>query len=269
MKSTISRTLRAVPTLLRIGVAETVAYRAEFIVWMLTTTMPLIMLGLWTTVASEGPFANYTSANFVAYYLAMLVVRNLTGSWVAWQVSEEIRLGTMAMRLLRPIHPMVAFATSHMAAIPFRGLIALPVAIVLLFSSGASALCHDPAQLALVVPSIALAWIIGFSLLYTIGCLAFVITQTNAVATLYFSLFGILSGYLLPLDLMPSWISWVAARTPFPSMLSIPVRLLTHAMPLADVAQLLAVQGAWAAGALVLALTAWHGGLRRFEAVGS
>ena len=45
VRSAPSRTLRALPTLLRIGVAETVAYRAEFLVWMLTTTMPLIMLG--------------------------------------------------------------------------------------------------------------------------------------------------------------------------------------------------------------------------------
>ena len=52
----VRRTLRAVPALLRIGLAETVAYRAEFLVWVLTTTLPLIMLGLWTSVASEGPF---------------------------------------------------------------------------------------------------------------------------------------------------------------------------------------------------------------------
>ena len=38
--------LRAYPTLLRVGVAEVIAYRAEFIVWILTTNMPLVMMGL-------------------------------------------------------------------------------------------------------------------------------------------------------------------------------------------------------------------------------
>src|SRR5205823_8024855 len=90
---TVMRTLRALPTLLRIGVAETVAYRAEFLVWILTMTMPLVMLGLWRSVASEAPFAHYQSRDFVAYYLANLIVRNLTSSWVAWQMSEEIRMG--------------------------------------------------------------------------------------------------------------------------------------------------------------------------------
>src|SRR5690606_3990107 len=44
MRAAIARTLTALPTLLRIGVAETVAYRAEFVVWMLTSTMPLVNL---------------------------------------------------------------------------------------------------------------------------------------------------------------------------------------------------------------------------------
>src|SRR5207302_5144810 len=105
MRGSVSRTLRALPTLLRVGVAETVAYRAEFLVWILTMTMPLVMLGLWRSVAAEAPFAHYQSRDFVAYYLANLIVRNLTSSWAAWQMSEEIRMGTMAMRVLRPIHP--------------------------------------------------------------------------------------------------------------------------------------------------------------------
>ena len=269
MRSTVSRTLRAIPTLLRIGVAETVAYRAEFIIWILTTTMPLIMLGLWTTVAAEGPFKGFSSQDFVAYYLATLIVRNLTGSWVAWQVSEEIRLGTMAMRLLRPIHPMIAFAASHLAAIPFRSIIALPIAIALLFSSGASALSHDPAQLVLVLPSIALAWLIGFALLFALGSLAFWMTQTMSLGTVYFALFGVLSGYLLPLQLLPRWLGWIAMHSPFAAMLSTPVRLLTEPMTGGDAARLLGEQAAWAAFALALALGAWRFGVRRFEAVGA
>lgn len=262
------RHVRALPTLFRIGIVENFAYRAEFVVWMLTTTMPLIMLGLWTTVADEGPFASFSSADFVAYYLATLIVRNLTGSWVAWQIGEDIQYGTLSMRLLRPVHPLVAYAASHGAAIPMRGLIALPVALVLLFSSGSASLPSDPAQLALVVPSLVLAWIISFCCLFALGCLAFWVTKLMSAGTVYFLLFNLLSGYLLPLALLPGWIAKVAAWTPFPSMLSTPVRLLTHALPHDEIARLLAVQGGWAAGAIAAALVMWRLGVRHFEAVG-
>jgi ABC-2 type transport system permease protein len=261
-------TIRALPTLLRVGVAETVAYRAEFLVWILTTTLPLVMLGLWTSVADEAPFRGYHSENFVAYYLATLIVRNLTGSWVAWQISEEIRMGTMAMRLLRPLHPFVAFSASHLAAIPFRGVVALPIAIALLVSSGASALTTNPLQIAALVPSLVLAWLITFAMLFAIGSLAFWITKSMALFTLYFGLFNLLSGYLLPLDLLPWWIAKVAAYSPFRAMLSSPVELMTKQMTGTQVLEVLAGQVGWATGMIVLALWVWRVGIRHFEAVG-
>ena len=127
--------LRAAPTMLKIGLAETVAYRAEFVVWMLTTTLPLIMLGLWTSVAREAPFAQFGQREFVAYYVAALVVRNLTGSWVVWQMSDEVRRGMLSFRLLRPVHPFFAYAATHLSSVPMRGLVALPFAAVLLATS--------------------------------------------------------------------------------------------------------------------------------------
>ena len=268
-RSSLARTLRAIPTLLRVGVAETVAYRAEFFVWILTMTMPLVMLGLWRSVAEEAPFARYSSDDFVAYYLANLIVRNLTSSWVAWQMSEEIRAGTMSMRLLRPIHPFVAFGASHLAAVPFRSVMALPIAIILLASSGANALATDPVQIALVLPSIAMAWLTTFALSYALGCLAFWLTQSGAVVNLYFGAFSVLSGYLIPLDLMPRWIVRVADFTPFPSMLSTPVTLMTRELSASDIGTLLGTQLAWATGMVVLSLSLWRIGVRKFEAVGA
>ena len=263
-----ARTLRAVPTLLRIGVAETVAYRAEFLVWILTTTQPLIMLGLWTSVARLATFKQWSSSDFVAYFLACLIVRQLTGNWVAWQMSEEVRSGSMAMRLLRPVHPFFAYAASHAAAIPFRSIIAVPVALALLGSSGVDALTRDPLLLALVVPSIALAWLITFAIMFAIGALAFFLTQTMAIANLYFGLFSLFSGYLMPLDLLPPWIARIAAWLPFRFMLSAPVELLTGRHSHAELLVLLGAQLAWAAITLAASLVLWRAGVRRFESVG-
>ena len=266
--SSVARTLRALPTLLRIGVAETVAYRAEFLVWILTTTLPLVMLGLWTQVAAEQPFEGYTAAGFTAYYLANLIVRNLTGSWVAWQVSEEIRLGSMSMRLLRPLHPMVAFASSHLAAVPFRTVVALPIAVILLVSSGASALTTESLQLALLIPSLVLAWMITFTFMFMLGCFAFFMTKAMSLLNLYFLAFSLFSGYLLPIPLLPSGIREAAEVLPFRFMLSAPIELMTRSLSGTQLAELLFGQLAWAVAMLAMALIVFRRGIRRFEAVG-
>ncbi len=263
------RAVKAMPTLLRIGVAETVAYRGEFLIWMLTTTMPLVMLGLFTSVAKTGNFKAYSSADFVAYYLAVLIVRNLTGSWVAWQISEEIRMGTMSMRLLRPIHPFTAIAASHIAAIPFRAVISLPVAVIMLATSGAQSLTSDPLQLAMLLPSLALAWLISFAFLYALGCLAFFVTKAMALMNLYFLLFSLLSGYLLPIPLLPHWLRVVSEYSPFRFMLSVPVELMTKTLTTTEVLVLMAAQAGWAVAILGLALGLWRAGVKKFEAVGN
>lgn len=267
--SQLSRTVRAVPTLLRIGVAETVAYRAEFLVWILVTTLPLVMLALWSSVAAEAPFRGYTSSAFVAYYLSGLIVRNLTGSWAGWQISEEIRMGTMAMRLLRPIHPYVAFAAGHVAAIPFRVVVALPVAAILLVSSGASALTSEPTQLALVFPSIILGWLINFNLVFMIGALAFFATKTMAILNVYFGLFSLFSGYLLPIPLLPPIIGRLAEVLPFRFGFSAPIELMTLHLSSHDLLLLVGGQLAWTAISFASAMVLWRAGVRRFEAVGT
>jgi ABC-2 type transport system permease protein len=257
------------PALLRIGLAETVAYRAEFIIWMLTTTLPLVMLGLWTSVAAEAPFRGFESKDFVAYYLAALIVRNVTGNWAAWQINEEIRSGTLSMRLLRPIHPFAGYAATHLSAVPLRALIALPITVILLLSSARDVLADTPAELALFAVSLAGAWLLTLAIMVTIGALAFWIERSMGIFDVYMGVFAVLSGYLVPLALMPGWIQTVAEHAPFRYMLSAPVEILIGQAEGEAALRLVATQLGWAAGMVVVALATWRAGIRRFEAYGA
>ncbi len=262
--------LRAMPTMLRIGFAETIAYRAEMIVWILTTTMPLVMLSLWTSVADEAPFRAYTQADFVAYYLGALVVRNLTSNWVAWQISEEIRMGTLSMRLLRPVHPFASYLATHLAALPLRAAVILPVVGIMFLTDARHVVIDDPGRIALFVASLAGAWLLTFGVFVAIGSLAFFLEKSLSLVEVYFGLFMLLSGYLIPIDLMPRWMSTAAEWLPFYYMLGLPVEILIGRYPdTASVAEVVAGTWAWAGAMLVIAALAWRAGVKRFEAYGA
>jgi ABC-2 type transport system permease protein len=119
----------------------------------------------------------------------------------------------------------------------------------------------------LVVPSILLAWLITFAFLFSIGALAFFLTQTMAIANLYFGLYSLLSGYLMPLELLGP-VGSVAQWLPFRFMLSAPVELLIQSRDAGYLIALFGGQLAWAALTLGVALTLWRAGVQRFEAVG-
>jgi len=262
------RALRAIPTLLRVGLASAVAYRAEFLVWLLSTNMPLVMLALWGAAAAEGPVGRYGPAQFTAYFLVALVVRLLTGAWVIWEVNFEIRQGTLAYRLLRPVHPLVAYACENVAAIPLRMALSLPVAAVVLFSSGGALLSRDPVAWAVFPVAVAGAWAITFLAMSLVGALAFYVESATSVFEIWMGLFGVFSGYLVPLDLFPPWLASLARWLPFRYMLAFPVEMVTGLISRERALAELAVQWLFVAGLAGLVTLAWRRGLRRFSAVG-
>ena len=263
------RIIRAAPTLLRIGLADAFAYRAEFLVWVLTTTLPLIMLALWSAaVQAGGPVGRFGQADFVAYYLAALIVRQMSGSWVVWELNMEIRQGILPMRLVRPLHPLVYYAAESLAALPMRGIIAIPVAALLLATVGKGHVTHDPLLLAMFVLSLLGAWLLQFAVLAIIGTLGMFIESSLALFDVWLGLFSVLSGYLVPLELFPRWVHPLTHWMPFRYILGFPVELLTRGLSRSQAAEQLAIQWGFALLIAFLASRLWLAGLRRYEAYG-
>jgi ABC-2 type transport system permease protein len=264
----VRRTLRAIPTLVRVGLAEAVAYRAEILVWLLSTTMPLVMLALMTAVARSGPIGRFGEADFTAYYLAALVVRLMTGAWVIWEVNSEIRQGTLAYRLLRPIHPLVAFACENVGAMPLRFATALPIALAALAVVGGGRVTHDPVLLAVFPVSIVGAWLMTFLAMSLIGALAFWTESSSSLFELWLGLFGVFSGYLVPLELFPRWLETAARFLPFRYMLAFPVEMAIGMTSRAAALGELAIQWSFVGALGLAAAAAWRAGVRRFAAYG-
>ncbi len=262
------RTLRAAPTLLRVGLAEAVAYRAEFLVWLLSTNMPLVMLALWSAVARDAPVGRFGQRDVVAYFLAALVVRLMTGAWVIWELNFEIRQGTLAFRLLRPLHPLLAYACENVAAMPLRLALSLPVALILLFTVGGTHLTRDPLLWALFPVTVIGAWLITFLAMSVVGALAFYIESAGSVFEIWLGLFGVFSGYLVPLELFPPWLSALARALPFRYMLAFPVEMVIGMQSRGRALAELGVQWLFVVLLGAAAAGVWRLGLRRFAAFG-
>src|SRR5207245_4328586 len=190
----VTRLLRLYPQLLRTGFAEAVAYRAEFLIWMFSSNMPLVMLAIWAAAARSGPVGGYSQQGFAAYYLATLLVRLMTGAWVVWEMTMEIRQGTLALRLLRPIHPLLQWSADNLAAIPMRGVVAIPVAAILLYVAR-SELSNDWFSWLLLFPALLGAWLLYFLVQSIIGTFALRLAGAASLFDSRLRFPNILSGY--------------------------------------------------------------------------
>jgi ABC-2 type transport system permease protein len=254
--------------MIRIGFIEALAYRAEMLVWILSTTMPLVMLVLWHAVAREQPIGRFGSDQFVAYFLSMFIVRQLTGSWSVWLMNMEIRDGTLAMRLLRPVHPLLAYAMTSLSELPVRSLLSVPIAAVVLFILEGHELSHDPWIWAIWTFSIVAAWLITLLTNLVIGCLAFFLESSLKVMDVWLAFYFVFSGYMVPIEIFPAALRSVIDFLPFRYQLGLPVELMIGMHDRSEALAMLGRQWMMVGVLFAILVLVWQRGIRRFEAYG-
>lgn len=264
----LRRALRAYPTLLRVGLTEVVAYRAEFIVWILTTNMPFVMLAIWHAVASDGAVGRFGQTDFVAYYLGGWVIRLITSTWLVWELSMEIRTGGLSTRMLRPLHPLLAFSAQHLAALPMRALVVTPVVVLLGWTAGDRLALGDPRVLVIFAASLVGAWLLIFFTMVLLGSSTFFVDSAMGVFDVYLAAFSILSGYLVPLELLPPWVRTVAHASPFDSMLAFPLETMLGLRDVGQAARDLVKQWLYVGAMAAAGLSVWRRGVRKYVAFG-
>ena len=232
--------------------------------WMIP---PLVSLFVWSTVAGEGTVAGLTRGAFVAYYLVLILVNQLTYSQTNWTVGDVIRYGKMNFLLLRPMSPVYDALASEVASkvvymafmIPVTGILALILRPEL----------HVTLRNGLAfIPALALAWALRFFWGYWLALLAFWATRADGLLALQDSLIFLLAGQVAPTLLLPPLMRKAATVLPFRYMVGFPVEVLIGQLDGPELRMGFALQVGWLLVALVLFVTIWRTGLERYSAVG-
>jgi len=258
--------LRVFAAQLHTALVLTTTYRAEMILWALSGTLPIILMGVWGEAARTGAMP-YTPVEMVRYFVAVLVVRQLTFVWVIWEFEEEVVTGRLSSLLLRPIDPVWNYVANHLAERLARlPMIALLVGLCFWLHPEAI-FVPSPAVAATALGVTALSFIVRFLLQYTLAMACFVVERASSLESLSFIAFVFLSGMLAPLDLYPAWVANLAAWTPFPYFVYVPAQILVGAD--VDVPRAVGLLFVWGALLLIAQRWAWRRGVSRYSAMGA
>jgi len=255
----------------RAEIASQFAYRGALVIWLLGLVIePIVSLVVWTTVAETqgGSVGGFTAATFAAYFVAVMIVNQLTFTWHFWEFDWRVRNGFFSPHLLRPIHPIHNDIAENVTFKLLTFVVVAPVAVFLVISFRAS-FAAQPWQLVAFVPALALAMTLRFLVEWTFATAAFWITRTGALNQAYNVVILFLSGMLAPLSLLPPPIEVAASILPFRWMISFPVEVVLGRAGPADVAAGLAAQVIWIVVAVAILRVVWAAGTRRYSAVGA
>ncbi|HEY9646020.1 MAG TPA: ABC-2 family transporter protein [Chroococcidiopsis sp.] len=258
--------LRQARTLLTVYYAYMLEYRAELLLWALSGSLPLIMMGVWVKAAETGKFG-LSPVDFIRYFLAVFIVRQFNVVWVIWEFEREVLEGKLSLRLLQPIDPAWHHVTSHLservARLPFA--IALMALFFLLYPQ--AVWLPSLGALAIAAVAIALAFALRFLMQYTSAMLAFWVERASATEQFWFLLYLFLSGVIAPLDIFPEPLRAIVLWTPFPYMVYFPASLLVG-IPV-NLVQGFTVLLGWTGIFFVINRWLWKKGLKHYSGMGA
>ena len=255
----------------RTTMAAMFQYRASLFIWMIGQVLePLVYLVVWTIVSngSAGSVGSYTTREFAAYFIVLMLVNQVTYTWIMYEFEYRIREGILSVALLKPVHPIHSDISDNLSS----KLITLPMMIVI--AIGLAIAFHasiSPPLWAIIVfiPSLLLAFLVRFLLEWTLAQTAFWTTRVGAINQTYFVLLLFLSGQIAPLTLLPHPVQIVASILPFRWVISFPVEVLLGQHTPVEALMGLGAQVAWLIISVVLVRVVWRAGVRVYSAVGA
>ena len=257
-------------TTMRTAVAEQLQYRVTNYFYMLgMIAEPVIQLVVWSTIADQhgGSVNGITAGEFAAYYIVWTLVRNMNIVFGAPFWEWRIREGQLSGQLLRPMH-ILHYDLAYFAGWKFV-VVGLWVPIAIGLSLVFKPDLH-PTALEIVVFIFAIwgAYLIRSMFQGVLGMLNFWTTRGAAVFDLYIATEMLLSGRLVPLQLMPEWVQSLANFLPFKWTFGFPIEVLVGHMSPGSLMLGLGVQVLWIGIGYVLFKFAWTAAIKRFSAVG-
>jgi ABC-2 type transport system permease protein len=246
-------------------------YRAATYFWMIgMLAEPIVYLVVWTTIAEQhgGSINGVTTGEFAAYYIVWTLVRNMNIVFTPFGWEERLREGELSAALLRPLHPLHDDLAAFAGWKPVVILMWLPVAAALWVAFDP---VLDPTLLELVVFFFAIwgAYLIRTMFMSTLGMITFWTTRVSAIFEIFIAAELLLSGRLVPMEVMPNWVQDVAAFLPFQWSFYFPIESLVGDLTTRELLGGLAMQAFWIAVLTGITLFVWRFAIRRYSAVGN
>ena len=258
-------------TLMRTAIQAQFQYRVANYMYMIgMVAEPVIYLVVWSTIAEQhgGSVEGITAGQFAAYYIVWTLVRNMNIVFTPYGWEERIREGQLSAQLLRPLHPIhydVAFFAGWKLVVIVMW---LPIAVVL------SLIFHpelDVSALEVAVFAVAIwgAYLIRTMFLWLLGMTSIWTTRASALFETYVMAELLLSGRLVPLQLMPNWAQRLADLLPFQWTFFFPIQALVGELSTEELLQGLGMQVLWTAIGTGLVVVAFRRSVRHYSAVGN
>lgn len=246
-------------------------YRANWWISIASFIIPVTgLMFLWKAVFGETEkIAGYTLSEIITYYILSRFIIQVIPQTVWREIGDNIRTGELNLFLLRPLNYMGYYFTSIMTTNLLYGLFALTLtATFASFFRDALVLLKSHVNWALFVMSLLGGMILGFVFGTCLCLTAFWVEDVGGITRIQELAGAMLSGALIPLDLLPAWAERIANVLPFRYLLGFQAEIYLQRLSITQMAQGFGLMVVWIGTFAVLSAVMWNQGVKRYAAYG-
>lgn len=259
----------------RSGIQTTLAYKGAIFLWFLGGIInAAVMCLLWWAIYTFSPdtvIGGYAFPQMLMYMTLSAIVGEIAFSDTLSEITMDVHYGLIGMRLMKPVNYRAQLGFTTVGSFLARFLIlGLPMTVVgtliAVFGFGLSGLVWY--NLVLFVPAVFVATLFADTLGFLFGQLAFRTHAMFGINSMMNILVGFLSGAFVPIALFPMWAQNILYFTPFPSMMSMPIRLFLGMMSPLQTLEAFGIAAFWLVLLNVLGEILYRGSVRHVVVFG-
>ncbi|GLC79017.1 ABC transporter permease [Lacrimispora brassicae] len=255
--------------IIKMSIQNSLQFRDHYIINLFSTVGIIPTMLIWRIILKDGSVGGYGSDAMLTYITLSMALQLFLNTSVGSDICDSIRNGSLSGFLIQPLKYLIRQFSIFIGllfgeSLP-KCLIHLFMVIILVnimdvtmaFQAGSFVLF-----LLLLIEGAVISFLINLS----IGLLGFWLSEISTFFMLIGAVTGILSGNMIPLDILPWGLNRLLIHTPFAFMSFYPVKA---GMGQTDFPLFILIEGMiWIAVLLFIATSIWNKGLRKYSAPG-
>lgn len=217
---------------MKMGSEKAITYRVNFLLFFIGNVFAaFIQYFLWRAIFSASSHPNlggFTLPNLVVYIFLSYYTGILSNAGWASSISSEIRDGTIAMRILKPISFSATYLYEELGdKLVTVGMLTFPIlsGIIIYQQLTLGAKNFEIINFILYIFSVLIAYLINFYFNICYSFLAFVFKSLWGTDIIKGCIVSFMSGALIPLTFFPHIIQNIFSFLPFSSLIYTPVMI--------------------------------------------
>jgi ABC-2 type transport system permease protein len=219
---------------------------------------------MWKAIyGSAETLGGFTVAQMTTYIAVSWMARAFYFNNLDREISNEIRDGSVAVQMTRPISYLMVKMMQGFGEGLFRLLLFMAPGMILAILIFPVSLPTDPLRWAMFFVMIWFSFLINSQLNILTGLFAFFVENNEGLMRLKRVLIDLLSGVILPMTFFPGWARAILDWLPFQAITYLPGSVFTGRLSGEDAWNALLVQFVWFAALIVPIWLMWRAARKR------